>query len=329
MYSLIAFLLSVTIHVPGDSSTIQKGMNGLTDNDTLEIAAGTYYEANLSRPDMDYIVFSGDSAHNTIIDAQQNGSVFDFYDLNTTGHSYCTWEDLTLKHGKDDLGGGIAFYIFNSATFRRLIFDTDSAVSFSGGGFHGNKMYGTLRIENCLFNDCYGNSYISTSGGGLGINVWGGKLHLYVENCTFWGCTGGSAGKAIAITRSDSGFAKVVNTIMWNCGNGAAGDVYYTVPYGVAHSTDSLLYCDADTSAIDADVGIADCIELQPLFADSLNGNFQLTEGSPCVDSGTVPPGISASLDLLKVSRPENVWDMGAYEYIPVGGGQIMRVQFR
>ena len=32
-----------TIHIPGDSSTIQAGINGATDGDTVLVADGVYY----------------------------------------------------------------------------------------------------------------------------------------------------------------------------------------------------------------------------------------------------------------------------------------------
>jgi hypothetical protein len=44
------------------------------------------------------------------------------------------------------------------------------------------------------------------------------------------------------------------------------------------------------------------------MFADTINRDFRLKAGSPCIDAGTVIPGIT---DGFKGSAP----DIGAYEY--------------
>jgi len=61
-----------------------------------------------------------------------------------------------------------------------------------------------------------------------------------------------------------------------------------------------------DTTAINAN----------PNFANVAAANFQLQEGSPCVDAGKDVSSV-VSLDLLGASRPQGLaFDIGAFEWI-------------
>ncbi|MBS3740898.1 MAG: T9SS type A sorting domain-containing protein [Candidatus Cloacimonetes bacterium] len=66
------------------------------------------------------------------------------------------------------------------------------------------------------------------------------------------------------------------------------------------------------------------CIEADPLFADTLVGDYTLTDNSPCVDTGT-PDTTGLNLPLSDLEGNVRIWDgngdgidridMGAYEY--------------
>ncbi|MBR1514301.1 MAG: right-handed parallel beta-helix repeat-containing protein [Bacteroidales bacterium] len=69
-----------------------------------------------------------------------------------------------------------------------------------------------------------------------------------------------------------------------------------------------------------------DCIDDDPLFADTINENYRLSNGSPCVDAGApdTPDTILNGLDLDGHQRMSgNRIDIGAYEYSNVGLNEI------
>ena len=99
------------IHVPADSSTIQGGINGVVDGDTVLVAEGHYYERinfNGKR-----ILVTGefmndhDPLHiqNTIIDGDTSGTVVSF---SNGEDSTSIIQGFTLQNGMANRGGGIA-----------------------------------------------------------------------------------------------------------------------------------------------------------------------------------------------------------------------------
>lgn len=99
-----------TIHVPDDSTTIQSGINGAIDGDTVLVHPGTYVE-NISFMEHNIVLGSfylttGDSSFidRTVIDGDSSGAVVTFL----------YWEDstavltgFTIRHGLSVHGGGI------------------------------------------------------------------------------------------------------------------------------------------------------------------------------------------------------------------------------
>jgi parallel beta-helix repeat protein len=120
-----------------------------------------------------------------------------------------------------------------------------------------------------------------------------------IANNTIVGCEYG-------IYASDA-TPKIANCILWNNG-------------------DDLVGCaGAYLNTEDGDPGEGN-ISLDPLFRDSENGDFRLSPGSPCIDSGTseMAPLIDASgylrwddPDTLdRGGGPRSYFDIGAYEYV-------------
>lgn len=95
---------------------------------------------------------------------------------------------------------------------------------------------------------------------------------------------------------------QITNSILW--GNSSPP----VLPSGLRYVTVS--YSDIEGGVPDAFAGNGN-ISADPLFVDPSKGNYQLSPGSPAIDTGTAV----TSFDLLGTPRPQgNGWDMGAYE---------------
>lgn len=97
---------------------------------------------------------------------------------------------------------------------------------------------------------------------------------------------------------------EVTNTILW--GNSSAP----ILPSGLRYAAVS--YSDIEGGVPVAFEGNGN-ISADPLFADPTNGNYELSAGSPAIDSGTAV----SSADIQGTPRPQgNGYDMGAYEFM-------------
>ena len=103
----ISATIAGTINVPGDYALIQDAIDASSNGDVIDVAAGTYNEHELN-PDGKAITIQGtlnaDGSLATIVDAQQNGSVF----VIDSGEGDGTLiKNLLITGGDDDFGGGI------------------------------------------------------------------------------------------------------------------------------------------------------------------------------------------------------------------------------
>jgi hypothetical protein len=167
-----------------------------------------------------------------------------------------------------------------------------------GGGGMMNDSGSQPTVINCVFVDNFGQYY----GGGMA-NFTSDPL---VSNCTFIANTS-PVGGGIYNSSSNPG---ILNSILW--GNG--GEIANTGSSpGVSYSNVEGGY--SGVGNIDAD----------PMFVDPDNGDYRLSAGSPCIDTGdnsTVPKGVLRDLD----GNPRFVADacagaagatvdMGSYEF--------------
>jgi len=111
--TFFSFLSATTIHVPADSLTIQGGLNGATEGDTVLVASGTYYE-NIIWPATNGIKLIGSGEEDCIIDGDSLGSVIRFEeDLGGIIDSTTLIFGFSLQRGRSRGGGGI--YCGNSS----------------------------------------------------------------------------------------------------------------------------------------------------------------------------------------------------------------------
>ncbi len=214
------------------------------------------------------------------------------YDYKSSPYiSNCTFQGNT-----GDRGGAI-FSWQSSPVIDRCIFQTNhslAAGSWGGGAICGDYLvYGT--ITNCLFDNNYSNS-------------WGGALAYHmgypaVTNCTFVNNGAALDGDAVHTNTAAPTFK---NCIFWD---DSVNEFYHSV--GV--STPSVSY-----SNIRGGYPGTGNISLNPMFVAW--NDFQLTHGSPCIDTGTNTG--APTVDLIGTTRPLDgndsgtaVCDMGAYEH--------------
>ncbi|MCH2132591.1 MAG: right-handed parallel beta-helix repeat-containing protein, partial [Phycisphaerales bacterium] len=188
-----------TINVPGDQPTIAAAISASVNGDVINIAAGTYNEANLN-PDGKAITIqgtlNGDGSLATTIDAQQGGSVFVF---NSGEGDGTVIKDLVITGGTGTLhegwilGGGFIIMNGSSPTISGCTISGNTA-TFGGGIYCGNN--GNPTIIGC---EISGNAGYDAGGG---IYCWDNS-NATITNCTIEGNTANSGGGIYCIESSN------------------------------------------------------------------------------------------------------------------------------
>jgi len=177
-----SLLISITFEIKqngtGDFTSIQAGIEQATDQDTILVYAGIYYE-NIDFLGKKIIVSSlfiqeqdNSFIHNTIIDGNQNGSCVKFSggEDNTTILS-----GFTLQNGSGSareqvsgfVGGGI--YCFDSTPIIQNCIITNNSAEFGGGIFSDATLstgYSSPLLKNCTIK--YNHAYEACGGIGSG-----------------------------------------------------------------------------------------------------------------------------------------------------------------
>ncbi|MBG84827.1 MAG: hypothetical protein CMJ40_09815 [Phycisphaerae bacterium] len=180
----ISQTIAGTINVPGDYALIQDAIDASSNGDVINVAAGTYDEYELN-PDGKAITIQGtlnpDGSLATIIDAQQDGSVF----VIDSGEGDGTLiKNLLITGGDDNYGGGI--HCRNSTPIISGCTISDNT-AYSGGGIY--SYFSIPTISNCTIS---GNT---ADYGGGGIYLVGSPI---ISGCTISGNTAGVFGGGIA-----------------------------------------------------------------------------------------------------------------------------------
>ncbi|PLX16543.1 MAG: hypothetical protein C0599_15040 [Salinivirgaceae bacterium] len=248
----------------------------------------------------------------------------------------CTFIDNSASSG-----GAVINNISSSAEIDKCFFQGN--ISSNGAGSAVMNMGGKSTISNCIFKDNYssygGTVYFKSSAQG------------YIVNSLFDSNNTNSSGGAIRIRMSsplivnntivnnvaqeeggglyfeDYCYPKFYNNIIW--GNSSSGGnqicisstnsnpsfYYSTIQDGLS----GFSYINTASPAnFEGDYYYNSMLD--PVFQDE--GNFQLSENSPCIDAGTLilPDGFSLpETDLIGNPRIDGGLDRGAYEHAPLG----------
>lgn len=172
---LVADAYSEVIHVPGDASTIQGGIDLASTGDVVRIGPGTYVESlYLSKG----ITLEGASgAEFTVIEGLNSWPIIEC--LHIDGSPGFTIRGLTLRNGYKKSGngnGGGAFVGDAVGTIEDCIFEGNAAL-FAGGGIAVQNA--DLLVRSTVFR----NNSVPVTG-----NAFGGAVSCTQTNATFEDC---------------------------------------------------------------------------------------------------------------------------------------------
>ncbi|MCF7920063.1 MAG: T9SS type A sorting domain-containing protein [Candidatus Cloacimonetes bacterium] len=311
-------------------------------------ANGEFFPVNLP----DNVSLTGENEENVILDGEGITSVMMFYYVEnvtvsnltiTNGYAeygggvHCSYSSPTLENviitdnTASNYGGGFFSSIFSDPQLKNVSIVNNTASM--GGGFCSFSYVSSPILENVQISNnsayfgggfyCYAstsvlknvtiaNNLANSSGGGIYCHH---NSSLSLINVNIVNNLASDIGGGIYQSNSNS---SIVNCIMWN---DTPGEIYFFED----SESDTMTIAYSDIQNGIENIGINNAtvnwlegnIDADPLFADAINGDFALTEDSPCIDAGTA--FFEYEGEVLIDIEEEEYWgiapDMGAYEY--------------
>ncbi len=225
---------------------------------------------------------------------------------------------LTQAPGYSGAGGGVWVYYISSPNFNNVTFKQNYAQSNGGGVYAYAQTYSVYK--NCIFES-------NTANSGGAAYLYGANHHFYNTVFSNNSTVNGSGG-AIASNSGSPTFTNV--TIAENSANGTGnGGALYNFN-SFPQFTNSILWDNSpeeivigsgsvtvEYSNIEGSFPGTGNINEDPMFEWTYNGQYDLGEGSPCIDAGN-PDTTGMSLPLYDYAGNlrivNNRVDMGAFE---------------
>ncbi len=332
--------------------TISFAVNSIVSNEddpkNIYLDEGIYSFSNTGEqfplPGKDNVRIIGENRETSIIDGESNKGIFllntvqnftlknmqltngnsenDYYyqyddgGAISTRNSVLYLENLIISNNIADHGGGI--YNWGSDIEISNTGFVNNSATYAGGGMTSSQA--NIKLDRVLF---YNNTAHCGTGGGIYI---GSNSDLEVVNCTFFSNEAPSYFGAIYTRNSNT---VIVNSILWNdlnnelCIFSAYNEQStLTITNSNIEGGEDEIYIYGDTNTIN---WLENNIDTDPLFADTLNGNFSLSENSPCIDTGIAFFEWNDEI-IIDLSEDEYFGispDMGAFEYYPADSDEI------
>jgi len=322
--------------VPGDFQTIQDAIDGSASGDTVLVSPGTYVETinfmgkNITVASL--FLTTGDEAYldSTIIDGDRNGSVVR---LDSGENNGALLTGFTIRNGSGSIdaendvsGGGIHCHDASPRLSYLKVLDNNA---WYAAGIYC-ELGSDAIIDHCLIS---GNT-ASIAGGGMDCYA----ASPTVTNCTI---TGNNAIRGGGLYLYDNCNLTISNSIFWN-------NEPQEILFAMTGAPDTLNIFYSDVMNGERDVNLNHNgvliwgdgnLDRDPEFAAAENGNYALTDASPCLDAGNPdggrdPDGTWMELGALHMphernDQPRILIDAVSYEFDAVELGQSVEAQIQ
>jgi hypothetical protein len=259
LYVLLTIPASATIiHVPGQYSTIQEGINASVDGDTVLVSPGVYFETvivdgkNIVLASM--FLTSGDSSYitNTIIDGNETTRPITIIGAVDTTMALI---GFTIQNGHIDNGGGIGCSQSNPKITNNVI--QNNRCSVYGGGIFCAQASPIIDCNAIISNMV--DPGVINEGGGISCFM---NSHPRITNNIIEGNTASVGGGIICVSSSDPVIS--YNTIACNQADSGAG-----------------IFCRASSPTIENNIIVGDS-------AGAYGGGIYLNLSNPVIRGNTI-----------------------------------------
>jgi hypothetical protein len=281
---------AVVIHVPGDSTTIQGGINGCSDGDTVMVAPGTYHEHDIDFLGKAITVISEQGPDSTIINGGHDGHVVMF---RSGESSAAVLSGFTITNGEGawyysaKLGGGIYCEESSPTITNNIITGNDASTGLTYTDAFGGGIASYNSSPLITNNIIAGNSVYATSKG----ESYGGGIYCYnesssnspiIRNNVIIGNSSTYQGGGIACERSSP---TIVNNVVEANYNG-----------GIYNRTHSSPIISNNVITNNLGLGIACWSSCSPVISYNIisrntaesGGGIRLSGGSPIIQNNTI-----------------------------------------